>query len=394
MTKEQWNKAIDSYVIEQNQKKGKPFIIDPSVPSSFPQAHEFVSFEAIRDYAVNIGDSNPLYTDREYAKKTRWGGVIAPPGRFVNYIAETGSFARGNVVDGMNFLYGGTDYEMFDVIHEGDTFTISDEFIGIDEKKLSPEKAEKYRLFSYRAKRNYINQKGAIVVSVTGNVMITAVYPDNKKDDGSAVFNKVNKPSYSDEDLEKLYTYYDEYNSGKYTRGNNIRYWEEVNVGDRTDVLIKGPNDVTDMAAFICAVGGTLGNSATKWASLKPLHIERDPDTRAWLSRDAFHYSDLYALSGGLPRAMVYGALMEAYMCEAISDWCGDDAFVKSISIQQRKPAFHGDILYISGIVEDKFIDEGRHYAKLKFLCTNQNEQQLCTASTVIELISKSNEKR
>ena len=26
-----------------------------------------------------MGDMNPLWRDEEYAKKTRWGGIIAPP---------------------------------------------------------------------------------------------------------------------------------------------------------------------------------------------------------------------------------------------------------------------------------------------------------------------------
>jgi acyl dehydratase len=34
---------------------------------------------AIRKFADAIGDPNPLYRDEEYAKQTRYGGIIAPP---------------------------------------------------------------------------------------------------------------------------------------------------------------------------------------------------------------------------------------------------------------------------------------------------------------------------
>lgn len=33
----------------------------------------------IKRFAQAIGDENPLYHDDEYAKKTRYGGIIAPP---------------------------------------------------------------------------------------------------------------------------------------------------------------------------------------------------------------------------------------------------------------------------------------------------------------------------
>src|SRR4030042_3409579 len=37
---------------------------------------------AIRRYAESVGDDNPLYNDEEYAKKTKYGGIISPPGFF------------------------------------------------------------------------------------------------------------------------------------------------------------------------------------------------------------------------------------------------------------------------------------------------------------------------
>src|SRR3989338_1889502 len=35
--------------------------------------------EKIKEYALAIGDLNPLYTDREFAKKSKYGCVIAHP---------------------------------------------------------------------------------------------------------------------------------------------------------------------------------------------------------------------------------------------------------------------------------------------------------------------------
>src|SRR5438093_7103861 len=35
--------------------------------------------DTIRHYAWGIGDDNPLYCDPDYAARTRWGTIVAPP---------------------------------------------------------------------------------------------------------------------------------------------------------------------------------------------------------------------------------------------------------------------------------------------------------------------------
>lgn len=45
--------------------------------------------EPIRRFADAIGDYNPLYWDEEYAKKSRYGAIIAPPG-FLSSLWFTG----------------------------------------------------------------------------------------------------------------------------------------------------------------------------------------------------------------------------------------------------------------------------------------------------------------
>jgi len=35
--------------------------------------------DAIRHFAMGLGDDNPLWHDRDYAASTKWGGLIAPP---------------------------------------------------------------------------------------------------------------------------------------------------------------------------------------------------------------------------------------------------------------------------------------------------------------------------
>lgn len=387
MTKAEWNHAVDAYIASQNQKIGKPVKRSPEIASSFPQAHTLITEEVIRDYACNIGDNNPLYNSPAYAKKTRWGGMIAPAGGFVRYIAETGSFARDGALEGFSYLYGGTVYDCYDVIRAGDTFTIHDEFMGVEEKVLPPEKAEKYRLLSITDRRDYINQAGKTVISATGNVLITCVYPgDLSQNSDSAVYGKVDKPRYTAEELDEIYRYYEDYQNGKYTRGSTPRYWEDVQEGEAMPMMIKGPMEVIDMVSFACAIGSTMGSASTKWETIRTLHDTRDPETNIWLTRDAFHYSDSYARAMGFPLALTYGALVESYLAEAVCDWMGDDGFIKKLSHQQRRACFHGDVIRIKGHVSRKYEENGEHLVELTFWAENQKGVKLNPSKAIVKL--------
>src|SRR5690349_2997746 len=50
-----------------------------------------VTWDGTRHFAFGYGDENPLWCDPEYGKKTRWGGLIAPPNFGVYTMGESAS---------------------------------------------------------------------------------------------------------------------------------------------------------------------------------------------------------------------------------------------------------------------------------------------------------------
>ena len=53
---------------------------DQIVAGEVRQSHSYtLTKEAIQRYCRSVGDLNPLYFDEAYAKRSRWGGLIAPP---------------------------------------------------------------------------------------------------------------------------------------------------------------------------------------------------------------------------------------------------------------------------------------------------------------------------
>ena len=85
---------------------------------------------SFRQYALAIGDFNPLYSDREFAKAQGLRDVMAPPTLICDtwqYIDsdmdERGDLiGRGEVRD-LGGLRAGNDYEFFQPIHPDDIIT-------------------------------------------------------------------------------------------------------------------------------------------------------------------------------------------------------------------------------------------------------------------------------
>ncbi|WP_245629067.1 MaoC family dehydratase N-terminal domain-containing protein [Alicyclobacillus shizuokensis] len=99
--------------------------------SSDPVRNE-VEKRAIRKFARAIGSNNPLYLDEEYAQRSRYGRLLAPPtfSRTFDYGSIPGlDFPR----DGL--LHGEQAYEYFRPILAGDTVYCSMELTDVVEKQ-------------------------------------------------------------------------------------------------------------------------------------------------------------------------------------------------------------------------------------------------------------------
>ncbi len=89
----------------------------------------------IRRFAQAIGDDNPLYYDEEYAKKSRYGGVIAPPTFATVFGFEGERVLQGLDINFARLLHGEQEYEYFKPIMAGDTISFSTKIVGIDQKE-------------------------------------------------------------------------------------------------------------------------------------------------------------------------------------------------------------------------------------------------------------------
>jgi len=389
LTREEWNKQVDGYIADMNAMVGD-VVASPDIPNSWPQSNEEITFEAVRCWNWNIGNPDPLYNDREYAKNSCWGGPIASPGRFLNYVAE-GAFLpteMNGIIKGMNHMYGGTIYEYNDVLRVGDVLHIKDVYLGVVEKQVQN---KPYRMLINTGRRQFINQDGKVVVTVTANTVITCAYPEKREEGDSAVFGKVQRPFYSDEVLEKLHEHYEEVMAGKHRRGANPRYWEDVVEGEELPYLMKGPLDIVDQASFMCGAGYRFGCGATKWSMVAPRKNVKDPETNEYTYPVVFHISDRMSHVMGYPLATIFGGFGEAWTSQIVTDWAGDHAFVKRLSHQMRRASFEGDLITVKGHVVRKYIENGEHLVDIEMWTENQNGVVLVPSKATVRLLSREN---
>ncbi len=93
-------------------------------------APEEVGFASIRQFAMAIGDMNPLYLDHALAGASPHGGIVAPP----TFICETNQYLSGMVDDEHGSLNAasiptdgvirmGNDYQFFRLVRPSDVVT-------------------------------------------------------------------------------------------------------------------------------------------------------------------------------------------------------------------------------------------------------------------------------
>ena len=202
--------------------------------------------DAIRNWALGVGDDNPLYTDEEYGPTTRWGSQIGH-GAMVGHIKTpmlgdpmpeeikkgTKSLFRGVHV----FVSGGT-WDWYRPIYPGDRI-----FAYHGEESLEVKQSEFAGRSVIAVSRNVcINQRGEVV----GVYRVLRVMTERKAAREKGKYAELAPAKYSDEDYAKIDAIYE----AEAPRGATPRYWEDVKVGDKLQPMVKGPLTVTEIIAF------------------------------------------------------------------------------------------------------------------------------------------------
>jgi hypothetical protein len=385
----EWNQVIDDFLAEDAKRAGtvKPVPATWETTYTFPVNEHLVTEDFIKKYAFAIGDSNPLYYDMEYGRRSIHGSIVTPP-IFQAAVVNAGCFPDKPEIPGWNAFYGGTENLMFKVMRPGDRLHVVNKYLGIEEKQ---DTGKPYRLFTPRNQRAFYNEQNEIVGISISNEIVQAMPPGTKKKTGEKLFADRQRPRYTEEELNVIHQFYEDELKGAFRRGGDVLYWEDVVEGEELKSLIRGPLDVSDIVSWIGAAAGYSIAFGWKWNALRN-DLKRcliDPETGAHHNAIDWHYLDSMAQVAGLPYAHSTGRQNEAIAASLISNWMGDAGFVKRMYCAHRVTWFLGETVKVKGKVKRKYVENNEHLVDLDTWSELPDGKKCTVGEATVRLISK-----
>ena len=71
------------------------------------------------------------------------------------------------------------------------------------------------------------------------------------------------------------------------------------------------------------------------------------------------HWEEEFALQVGAPGAYDYGPERCSWLTHQLTNWMGDDGFLRRANCKVRRHNPQGDMLFINGKVKRKYIEDG-----------------------------------
>lgn len=350
-------------------------------------AHE----DTIRHFVHAYGDDNPLWSDPEYAAKTRWGGIIAPPGYSAGGGPEPGSersytdqeraLLRGDPLRGVHAFASGGRSEFWAPLRPGRTTFSRSQLVGVEMKKSEFANRAVHE-WSASASRDDTGQ-------LIGMNLGLFIRTERETAEKTGKYKDIVIEPYTDEQIREI----DEQYAREKPRGAEPRYWEQVNEGDEIDPLVKGPLTLTDILVWHVGVGmGIYGVSSHRMAyknrqRLRGFYI---PNELHWPDvAQRCHWDSGYAQSIGNPYAYDYGAMRTRWLMHLCTDWMGDDGWLWKIDYETRRFNYLGDVHWMRGRITRKYLAEGERPAvDLDIQGENQSGEITCPGHATILLPS------
>ncbi|MDY6970996.1 MAG: MaoC family dehydratase N-terminal domain-containing protein [Thermodesulfobacteriota bacterium] len=363
----------EELIEEMRQKKGLKLRVENAL------FNEEVTKGAVRRFVDGIGDVNPLYRDQSYAAKTRYGSVVAPPSFVFSVLAGVQFGWRG-----LAGFHSASEMEFYKPMKLNDKIRPEETFKDFEGPKASQFAGR--MVFDYFEDK-YFNQNDEMVSKVIRLVIRTERQAARKK----GKYKQIELPHpWTDEELKAL----EEEVLSEEIRGANPRYWEDVNVGDDLKPVVKGPLGLTDIVAM-CVAGLAPAKLMAHGASLreyrkKPAWAFRDINTHALEPIYAVHYNKQAANAMGVPFSYDVGTQRHCWQIHLLTNWMGDDGFLKRSKAEYRKFVCLSEAVRISGKVTKKYTDEeGEFCVDVETHAINQRGEDVMPGEGTIALPSR-----
>ena len=378
------------YELDQNDIERAKLLLGVDTASRHRELYSVASPDAIRNWAMGVGDDNPLYIDEDYGPSTRWGTQIGH-GTMVGHVKtpmkgdpmpdEIKKATKG-LFRGIHVYVSGGTWDWYRPLYPGDRIY---SFAG--EESLEVKKSEFAGESVIQVRRDVaMNQRAEVV----GVYRILRVLTERKESRSRGKYAAIEPAHYTDDDYERIDAIYE----AEQPRGADPRYWEDVKVGDELDPMVKGPTTMTEMIAFHAGGYGFvpygLRSSRLGYKNrnrIAPFYIKNEQGVYDVAQR--LHWDSEWAKAIGNPMAYDYGVMRQAWFYHQVSDWAGDDACIVRLEDSIRKFNYMGDTTFLSGKVVDKRSEDGHHLVDLEMRMVNQRDTETAYATATISLPSR-----
>jgi acyl dehydratase len=369
-------KITEQGIDDLRRRIGKPI-----VNSLEPWCHE-ATRDNIRHYAHGIGDDNPLWCDPDYAAKTQHGGIVALPSFLFSCSRIVSGYVGG--LSGVHAMWAGADWTWHAPVLRNDEIRTEahlKELIEHDTRFAGRAVQQIYHV-------DFFKQDGSKVAEADSWCFRTdrdeARERGTKYDEVKAREARV----YTDEELAAFYDGY----AREEVRGATPRYWQDVREGEALSQMVKGPMTVTGFIAYAQGWGGLyIRANKLAWQQVAAhggLGIKNRfgiPDCP-----ERVHWEDEFARMVGTPGAYDYGPERCSWLTHHLTNWMGDDGFLRRATSKIRRHNPVGDMLTFTGKVTRKYVEEGRHLIEIEQEARNQDGELSILGSGVVELPSHS----
>jgi acyl dehydratase len=348
------------------------------------------SRDALRHFAWACGDDNPLWHERAYGRKTRWGEQIAFPlflhstGRNLTPQpdAATKALFKG-LFRGVGKYYTGVSWTWWQPVLPGKTL--------YTERVTADVRVNERSSFSggvsvTEVYRDLWVDRAGVPVGQREEAYLSAEREGSKK---TGRYSATKRQTYTPEDIARIDAVY----AAEQRRGATPRYWEDVEVGEQLVPIAKGPLTMVDIIAMHMGLG--LSSSG-----IGPLRYNWRQRTRmpAFFVEDAYgvpdvvqrvHWDHERATALGLPTSYDYGQMRTSWLIHLVTDWMGDDGWLWRLDCQSRAFNFMGDTTICSGEVTARRIEDGHHVVDLRVAGTNQRGEMTAPGTATVILPSR-----
>ncbi len=371
-------------------------------PVVFAEMWDACNATDIRRWVQAMDYANPLHWDENFARSSRFGGIVAPQSFTVAMDYGHGCHPSCvGKIPGSHLIFGGEEWWFYGTpVRPGDKLTQQRRFDGYD---VADTKFAGPTVFT-RGDTIHRNQHGALVAKERATAIRYLV--DEAKKRGMYDKQKRSPKKWSADELAVVNKLRLDWILSN--REGVSPHFASVKVGDKLPRRVIGPHSVVTFALECRAhrqnIWGTwrwnvpegVYDPATEDAGFSE-KMSYDFEARKIDPRMAdglFHGPSSGHINAdkaediGMGGAYGYGASMNAWFVDYVAYWAGHNGFVWHSKSQFRSPAFEGDVTYLDGEVVDKVTlsPYGMPVVQIKVKQTTQDGDVILTGLAEVEL--------